>query len=105
MAQQYPVIERRSLTCYLCGSHVGHVDTLPTVPAFRRLTRHDGARESLAGSRLPRCCFCGGSVYLDEAEQIVVWPKVKFGHEKPGRKPRHVREMLAREAAQLDHAL
>jgi hypothetical protein len=85
---------RRHLICYLCGASVGFLDTLAGAPHVVRLRRADGCQQPLpVHGRLPRCCFCGGSLYFDEAETITFWPKVAIGHEKPGRKPRALREL------------
>jgi hypothetical protein len=89
----HPVITRQALCCYLCGTEVGHVATVSTDPTRRLLVR-SGRPDAPLPRRggLPRCPHCGGSLYLDEVEEIAVWPTVRFGPEKPGRKPRVPRE-------------
>jgi hypothetical protein len=88
-AGRHVEVLRRHLNCYLCGANVGYLDTLAGSRHVRRLWRADGRVQPLpVQGRLPRCCFCGGSLYLDEAESSLLWPKVAIGHEKPGRKPR-----------------
>jgi hypothetical protein len=89
---RHVAVLRRHLLCFLCGSSVGYLDALAQAPHIRRLRRTDGRSVPLpVQGGLPRCSFCGGSLYLDEAETITYWPRVPIGHEKPGRKPRALR--------------
>jgi hypothetical protein len=88
-----PQLLRQALCCLLCNAEVAHLDTLPTVPVSHRLVRRDGSGAPLPRrGGLPRCPHCGGSLYLQEAERITIWPTVRIGREKPGRKPRVPRE-------------
>ena len=80
---------RQSLLCLLCGQEAGHLEARAEAPLVQRLVPRGGEPRLVTPlTRLPRCGACGGSVYPDEVEAITLWPRVRFGHEKPGRKPR-----------------
>jgi hypothetical protein len=44
--------------------------------------------------RRPRCFVCGGPVYLDEVQEIRVFPRIDWSPAKRGRKPKQ-REAIA----------
>ena len=56
-------VQRGEVTCLMCGTVVGHV-------LDGRFAHHEGCERTIRyQGRLPRCCRCGGSLYLDHALQ------------------------------------
>jgi hypothetical protein len=54
--------DQYDLRCLMCGTEVGHL-------AFGRFIKHAGCAAALPRrGGLPRCCHCGGTLYLAPME-------------------------------------
>ena len=54
--------EQYDVTCLMCGTEVGHI-------VFGRFIKHAGCGAALPRKGgLPRCCHCGGTLYLAPME-------------------------------------
>ena len=60
--------EQYDVRCLMCGTEVGHL-------AFGTFIKHAGCTTPLPRrGGLPRCCHCGGALYLALREATCRWP-------------------------------
>ncbi len=79
----------RDVKCHLCGGVTGRLVRLASQPTARpQLALSPSLPNGLryAGKRLV-CAFCGGSLYLDSAEEVLIETQRVYPRERRGRPP------------------
>jgi hypothetical protein len=77
---------RSEVSCYHCGQMVGTLEG-PAGGAYERFYP-TGQTQAMAPSLRLRCQRCGGPTLTEQPDTVLIYPRVSFGRQRPGRKPR-----------------